>query len=239
MAKQARGGLGIWDRLVLLAAWILTCGVVYVLGIYVGKGMPGGSRAVEDRVVHRPVTSTPPPAGGVPSAAEDITFYDTLLSGKAAPTGRAEPARPTTPARDVPAAAAPTPPPPARRSPPTASPAVGVEPAPPRVVEEPPVPPAAAARPTPPPAAPAPPRATTRGGPWSVQASPTRDRAEAQRLLESLRGRGYEASVVRVLRDGGAWYRVRVGSFASAEEASEVMQRLRREGVAQVFVASE
>jgi len=45
---------------------------------------------------------------------------------------------------------------------------------------------------------------------------------------------------VRVLRDGDTWYRVLVGHFASAQQATETMQRLRdREGVAHAFVASE
>jgi len=43
-----------------------------------------------------------------------------------------------------------------------------------------------------------------------------------------------------VLRDGDTWYRVLVGHFATAAQATETMQRLREhEGVAHAFVASE
>jgi cell division protein FtsN len=73
-----------------------------------------------------------------------------------------------------------------------------------------------------------------------VQANPTRDRAEADALVQRLKSRGYDVTVVRVLRDRDTWYRVQVGRFASAEQATEMMQRLREhEGVSHVFVASE
>jgi len=77
-------------------------------------------------------------------------------------------------------------------------------------------------------------------GGWTVLANPTRNRDEADGLLRQLRGRGYDATVVRVVRDGDTWYRVQVGRFATSEQASEVMHRLREhEGVSHVFVASE
>src|SRR5439155_918672 len=129
MAKPGRAGLGLWDRLVLLLAWGVTCGLVYLLGFYVGKGMQERPLGPEDRLVRLPVTSTPPPEG---------------------------------------------------------------------------------------------------------------QRPKADPLVHQLRTRGYDASLVRVLRDGDTWYRVLVGHFASAQQATETMQRLRdREGVAHAFVASE
>jgi len=84
-----------------------------------------------------------------------------------------------------------------------------------------------------------PPPASGRGT-WSVQAAPTRSRDDAEALLKRLRGRGYDASIVEVPRDGATWYRIRVGRYASAGQATEAMQRLRdQEGVSHVFVASE
>ena len=71
-------------------------------------------------------------------------------------------------------------------------------------------------------------------------ANPTRNRGEAEALETQLRGRGYDATVVQVLRDGDTWYRLRVGRYATAEQATETMRRLRDvEGVTHVFVASE
>ena len=58
--------------------------------------------------------------------------------------------------------------------------------------------------------------------------------------MRRLRSRGYDASVVRVLRDGDTWYRVQVGRFATSSQATDTMQRLREhEGVQHVFVATE
>src|SRR5439155_637952 len=63
MARDGRGGLGLGDRLILLLAWITTCGLVYLLGFYVGKGTQTRSLRVEQQVVRLPVTSAPPPEG--------------------------------------------------------------------------------------------------------------------------------------------------------------------------------
>src|SRR5438128_2737234 len=149
MARDGRGGLGLGDRLILLLAWITTCGLVYLLGFYVGKGTQARSLRVEQQVVRLPVTSAPPPAGRLPPAA--------LAAGG-----------------------------------------------------------------------------------FTVLANPTRSREEADGLAKQLRGRGYDATLVRVVRDGDTWYRVQVGRFTTAEQAEETMHRLREhEGVEHAFVASE
>src|SRR5439155_794750 len=141
MARDGRGGLGLGDRLILLLAWITTCGLVYLLGFYVGKGTQARSLRVEQQVVRLPVTSAPPRGPG-----------------------------------------------------------------------------AAPARLVPPPAASLPPAALAAGG-FTVLANPTRSREEADGLAKQLRGRGYDATLVRVVRDGDTWYRVQVGRFTTAEQA--------------------
>jgi septal ring-binding cell division protein DamX len=247
MAKAGRAGLGLWDRVVLLLAWGVTCGLVYLLGFYVGKGMQERPLGPEDRLVRLPVVSTPPPAGQRPKAESDLTFYDTLAGSE-----RTLPHPP----HDAPAAPTPTPTPgPATPTPapaaPVAPPAAVAAPAPhpPRPKEvattsepAPPVPhpaPAATAAPVPP-APSAPPATRPAGGSWTVLANPTRNHDEADGLVRQLRSRGYDATLVRVLRDGDTWYRVLVGHFATAGQATETMQRLREhEGVAHAFVASE
>lgn len=221
MGKQpARVGLGLWDRLVLFVVWVVTCGLVYVLGYYLGKGTQEGGLAFDERVARLPVTSRPPPEGQRPKTEQELTFYETLSSagraGDATPSER--PARPATAPSTV---SRPAP----RRE--EAAKASG---------EAPPVEAARPERPAPPSA---PPAARLLGG-WTVHASPTRSREEAEALLGKLRGRGYDASIVRVLRDGDTWYRIQVGRFSSSEQAAEVVQRLReREGVSHAFVASE
>src|SRR5207244_48506 len=68
------------------------------------------------------------------------------------------------------------------------------------------------------------PPAARPGGPgWTVLANPTKNREEADGLVRQLRGHGYEATLVRVVRDGDTWYRVQVGRFASPEQATEMM----------------
>ena len=259
MAKQARTGLGFFDRLVLLVAWVVTCGLVYLLGIYVGKGMQERLLGHEDRVVRLPVTGAPLPEGDKPKTEKELTFYDTLVhepgSGRP-PTAAEAPAKPAAPSsppatiarpasapapapvvahQTVPVPAAPparpipsaTPPPPSPPWPPRKEPTPSV------VSPTPPSEPAVAS-----PSSPGAPRAT--GGNWTVLANPTRSAEEAETLARQLRTRGYAANVVSVAREGGTWYRVAVGRFASSEQATEMMQRLReREGVAHVFVAAE
>src|SRR3989442_1487047 len=234
MAKAGRAGLGLWDRVVLLLAWGVTCGLVYLLGFYVGKGMQERPFGPEDRLVRLPVTSTPPPEGQRPKAESDFTFYDTLTGSERGtphpPHDAGHPAPTPTPA--APATAAPL--------------AAVAAPAPrprPKDVTSPPEPasppPQHAAAPAAV-AAPAPPATRPAGGSWTVLANPTRSREEADGLVHQLRARGYDASLVRVVRDGDTWYRVLVGHFASAQQATETMQRLRElEGVAHAFVASE
>src|SRR5213594_716134 len=89
MAKEGRSGLGLGDRLILLIAWIATCGVVYVLGFYVGKGMQGRPLGVEERIVRLPVTSAPPPEGKRAKSEEQFRFYDDLMGDRAGGDGRA------------------------------------------------------------------------------------------------------------------------------------------------------
>jgi cell division septation protein DedD len=83
------------------------------------------------------------------------------------------------------------------------------------------------------------PRAPSKGD-WSVQVSATRDPRTADGVLRRLRGKGYDAFVLKVRRRGETFYRVRVGHYGSLEEAQQVVSRLRREpGVPEAFVASD
>ncbi len=290
MAKPQRAGMGFWDRLVLLVAWMVTCGLVYLLGLYVGKGTQEQRLGLEERIVRLPVISQPPPEGQRPKTESDLTFYETLAAGEhrepyttreapptvaapsagekppVAPVPAATPAAhppPATPAAQPHAATpAPVPAVPTRGTPapavvpphPAAAPVTAAQvhpvttavPAAPRAVAravEVPVAIPAAAPPAPPQVGgvvhpvPAP---AAHGGGWTVQANPTRSHDEAEAIHRRLRGHGYDANVVRVVRDGDTWYRVQVGRFATSEQATEVMQRLREhEGVSHAFVASE
>jgi cell division septation protein DedD len=70
---------------------------------------------------------------------------------------------------------------------------------------------------------------STRGS-WSIQVHATRDQESARRLADQLRSQGYAPIVSKIVRDREVWYRVRIGSFASADEARASVERFRREG---------
>jgi hypothetical protein len=59
-AREVRAGLGFWDRLVLFVAWLVTCGLVYLFGFYVGKGTNERGLAFEDRAVSLRSPQAPP-----------------------------------------------------------------------------------------------------------------------------------------------------------------------------------
>jgi cell division septation protein DedD len=232
------------DQLVLIVAWLITCGLVYVLGFYLGRGTQEHQGGTEERMVRLPVTAVPPPEGQHPADPKEFpSFYETLPAGERAggrqaavtttvpapatvtttsqrPTGTTAPHAATTTLPHTTTATIPRPPAPG--APPPPAPAI---------------PPPAPATPPTPLARPVPPRG---GGSWSVEANPTRSRVEAEQLLANLRKRGYDAEMVQVQRDGDTWYRLRVGRYGTAEQANEVMRRLRDvEGVTHAFVASD
>jgi cell division protein FtsN len=68
-------------------------------------------------------------------------------------------------------------------------------------------------------------KAPTGSGPsaWSVQVAAYKTRAEADKLMSSLTQRGYQA---RVDADG-AWFRVRIGRYATSKEAEEALTRIK------------
>ena len=105
-----RGSLGIGQRVVLLGAWLVSCGFVYVLGVYVGKGMH--DRGPINPGVSLPVDAAVPPAPPADAQAP-LTFYDVLGTQQGAPpAARPTPPEPPVAARpahpDTPAAPRPT-----------------------------------------------------------------------------------------------------------------------------------
>ncbi|HUE30287.1 MAG TPA: hypothetical protein VMR79_05395, partial [Verrucomicrobiae bacterium] len=131
MARDARGGLGLGDRLILLVAWVTTCGLVYLLGFYVGKGTQARSLRVEQQVVRLPVTAGPPPEGQRPKTEPEFGFYDKLMGEPGAERHEeAKAAEPAVPAVARQAVAATPAPAPALRPTPSAPAAVATKPPP-------------------------------------------------------------------------------------------------------------
>jgi hypothetical protein len=254
-----RGSLGLGQRLVLLGAWLVSCGFVYVLGLYVGKGMRGGGGEITPRVslpVEASVPAPPPVEAQAP-----LTFYDVLGSreGGAPPKPPAD-ARGPQPSgvseQKLPASAGPPATPPAEVA--TSAPAAAPVAAPPvaaaaasgaaAMAERPAaiqLPPGKPATPAPPAVAAVPPAAATAlppqaaSGRWTVYANPSRDRLAVEHERAALRAKGYPAEVVTLRRDGDTWYRIRVGRYATQTQAEDASRRLRSDGVGHAFVQSE
>jgi DedD protein len=73
---------------------------------------------------------------------------------------------------------------------------------------------------------------------WTVQALATTDRADANAWLDRLKAKGYDAFIVGVDIKGQNWYRVRVGSLSSRQEAEALGKTLQtKEGFRDAFVA--
>jgi DedD protein len=88
--------------------------------------------------------------------------------------------------------------------------------------------------------APAPQEETApKGGSYTLQLAASPTRAEADRHVAKLRGKGYAPYVVAAELPGkGTWYRVRMGSFTSKEAAEKFLADFRRETQLTAFVAS-
>ncbi len=68
------------------------------------------------------------------------------------------------------------------------------------------------------------------GKPLTLQVASFPSPADARKLAEDLKKRGFPAYLQPVMIPGkGVWYRVRVGFFESQEKASNLMDQLRRE----------
>ena len=197
--------------LLLAIATMVASGIVFLLGIYVGKGMVEQRLAQESRVVRLPVP-TPSAGGGGKGDEVDVTFWDKLGKGEATPPPAAAPS-PTaaeTPLRVSPLGATPAPRPTEQKveAPPTPAPTH----APPAVVE---------------------------GGSFQVQVNAMADKARADELVHDLKSLGYAPFISPARVGDKTLYRVRVGNLPSAEAAKQAVTRLREQGYPSAFLAAE
>lgn len=76
-------------------------------------------------------------------------------------------------------------------------------------------------------------------GAFAVQVAASQNRAEAEAQVARLKAKGYSPYIVSAAVPGkGTWYRVRLGSFSSREDASRYLDDFRRETRLDAFVAS-
>jgi cell division protein FtsN len=65
--------------------------------------------------------------------------------------------------------------------------------------------------------------------PYNIQIEAVMDKSGADEMVSRLKTLGYNAQESKVALNGGIWYRVRVGPYASAEEATAAQNRLREQ----------
>jgi DedD protein len=70
---------------------------------------------------------------------------------------------------------------------------------------------------------------------WSIQVNSYPDAKSANDLIERLKNKGYNAFVTEANVNGKTWYRVRVGRFASREEALKTEAALKNENYPKAF----
>jgi cell division septation protein DedD len=83
-----------------------------------------------------------------------------------------------------------------------------------------------------------PPAQAVKDGAFTLQISAFQDKGEADRFAADLRGRGYAPYIISAQVAGkGTWYRVRMGSFKTREDASRYLADFKRETRLDAFVA--
>lgn len=97
--------------------------------------------------------------------------------------------------------------------------------------------PTAAPPPTAPPPTEPPPLAELSG--FQVQVNAIGERPRAEKLVRELKDAGYKARISPAKVNGRVLYRVRVGQFATEEEARQAVARLREQGYPQAFLAAQ
>ena len=228
--KGSEIGLYFFSRsqLVLLATgFTATCVIAFLLGIVIGQGVEERKlKKQEEPLVKVPIQpSASAKPGQAPAAKDDqLTFYDTLGKGAAAPAAK-QPATEKTVNADVKPVSevktenkekAETKQVKETKSAKTAESAPAVKekekPAPEKVETA---------------AKTADDEKAKSDAPrdWTVQVNAYPDERSAQRLVERLKQKGYDAYVVTANIKGRDWYRVRIGHFPARAQAKEYLEQ--------------
>ena len=189
---------------------VLVAVVVFLLGVWVGRGIDTGSMAAtEDVVSGRPTAPAPadqPGSDGAPPASGEqkqaLTYPETLAGG-----GGSAAAAPNSQAQAPP----PTSEPPPASNPPEPAPQATQTPAPPSAP-----PPPQREKPQPP--APAAER-------WFVQVGAFSARSGAEKIAAEFKGKGFPVTVT-----AGPTFRVWIGPYPKKAAAEQVASRVRQEG---------
>jgi cell division septation protein DedD len=227
MRKSQVRGLTYGQVVIFVFGFLVTSALVFLLGVWVGLDIAERRLPEEGSIVRLPAPTRSATGSELEEEEVDRGFYEELKERAYDRLRDTE-----TPVR--PPASATTKPRPTntRRVPPTATtrPTVTIAPSPtvrPLSARPSPSPTRRETGPTPTTAA-APVEEWADAG-WTVQAYATTNSDQAIELTLRLRSKGFDAYTVQVPLRGETWYRVRVGHFANREEASALVERLKRE----------
>ncbi len=220
--SQRRFEFGWLEVIGLVLVFSIGATAVFLLGIFVGKGLQEQRIRREDRTVRLTIDGL---TAGPAAIVDDVQLLGQLGGPQASPGIELQVRAIPSPTSVQPMASPGTSPTPFRA--PAATPTMRTA--------------LPTARPSPLPTASVV-DAVTGGdqGRWSVQVNATRDPMVARQLVGSLRAKGYRAYEVRVRLQGETWFRVRVGRFGTMEDATGTVVRLKgRDGFTRAFLVEE
>jgi cell division septation protein DedD len=219
-------------QLVLLgAAFTFASLVIFILGVFVGKGIEARKlQHKEEPLVRIPVKPSAPQSGTAPAAPgkDEITFNESVPKRTAAAGAAEDSTRTVKPAEKV------------------------VKAAETKQDTAPKIDAAALKTPEKKPEASAPAENTAKkiervetaeqkeeGKVWRAQVNAFPDERSARQIVDRLKNKGYNAYVTEVQNRGKSWFRVSVGKYNSREEADKVVEALRtKENFPKAFAAS-
>jgi cell division septation protein DedD len=211
-------------QMVLLGAgFTLASVIIFVLGIFVGKGIEARKMLKpEEPLVKIPVKPGTQQSSGAsaPAQKDEITFNDALSKSAGSAVAAEEKPEAAKRAERV-ARAGP------RESPPAPKPERKIEKA------------APAAEPAKKTESAANDDSEEQGRSWRAQVNAFPDERSAKLIVDRLKNKGYNAYVSEVQNRGKTWYRVNVGKFGTRDEADKMAELLRaRENFPKAFAAS-
>ena len=199
-------------------------GAVFALGLVAGYEMARQNQPDLNQISSTYPLPNPPPSEEKPAPMAEMSSAAVASPSLAsAPAPTAAPIKPPAPAvGEVSPAARMSPAAVARLKPPPEAPAVN-HPAPDNENESGEESETASA-----PAASA--RALAAGAkPYNIQIEAVMDKSGADEMVSRLKTLGYSAQEIKVALNGQTWYRVRIGPYASADEANAAQNKLREQ----------
>ena len=216
--KDRRYFFTLGQMVLLGTAFALTCAIVFFLGIMIGKGIEARKVVMpEEPLVKMPVKPSVQGSAGAAGIGpkEELTFYETLTKAPHHQFGLEENGKGKQEKHEAG---------PLKRDPPKDNKRESTRAAAPPAVEK--KPEQTASLPVMASAAESAERKDN-GKVWTVQVNAYPDERSARQLVDRLKNKGYNAQVTETRNKGKTWYRVRVGSYGSREEADKALDDLR------------